>query len=100
MIPGVGGTQTLPRRVGMARALDLVLAGGVLDARAAQTAGIVHRVVPRRRLAPAALALARRLARLDPQLVVAVRRCARAAQDLDLGAAIAFEGRLARGGTA
>src|SRR5262249_8699218 len=39
MIPGVGGTQTLVRRVGTARALDLVLTGRWLDARAAAALG-------------------------------------------------------------
>src|SRR5439155_1119495 len=69
MIPGVGGTQTLPRRAGLGRALDLVLTGRRLDARDALAAGIVHRVVARRRLDGAALALARDLATRDPALV-------------------------------
>src|SRR5262249_44069166 len=50
MIPGVAGTQTLPRAVGLARALDLTLTGRALDAREAVTMGFVHRVVPRARL--------------------------------------------------
>ena len=94
MIPGVGGTQTLPRRVGVARALDAVLTGRPLDARSAYAAGIVARVVPRRRLESAALALGRQLARLDPQLVLAARRCVRAAHDLPLRGAEALERRL------
>src|SRR5438046_3034324 len=44
MIPGVGGTQTLPRKAGTAAALDLVLTGRWLDARAALAAGLVGRV--------------------------------------------------------
>lgn len=95
MIPGVGGTQTLPRRAGLGRALDVVLTGRVLDARAACAAGLVARVVPRRRLMGTALGLARRLARLDPRLVVAVRRALRAAHDLELGTGAALERRLA-----
>jgi len=94
MIPGVGGTQTLPRRAGTGRALDLVLAGGWLDARAAAAAGLVHRVVPRARLEALALVLARRLAALDPASVQAARRAVRAAHDLDLAGGIALEHRL------
>ena len=94
MIPGVGGTQTLPRRVGLARALDVVLTGRHLDARAAYAAGVVARVVPRRRLDSVALALARRLATLEPELVLAARRCVRAAHDLSLVGAEALERRL------
>ncbi len=94
MIPGVGGTQTLPRHAGVARALDLVLSGRWLDARGARDAGIALRVVPRRRLAVSALALARRLARLEPSLVAAARRAVRAAHDLTIADGIALEGRL------
>lgn len=96
MIPGVGGTQTLPRRAGTARALALVLTGGVVDAGAACAAGIVNQVVPRPRLAATALAVARRLARLDPALVRAVRRTLRAAHDGTLADAIALERSLGR----
>jgi len=95
MIPGVGGTQTLPRHAGVGRALDLVLTGRWLDARRALDAGIVLRVVPRRRLEVATLALARRLACLEPSLVAATRRAVRAAQDLTLAEGIGLERRLA-----
>ena len=95
MIPGVGGTQTLPRHAGVGWALDLVLTGRWLDARRALDAGIVLRVVPRRRLEVATLALARRLACLEPSLVAATRRAVRAAQDLTLAEGIGLERRLA-----
>jgi enoyl-CoA hydratase/carnithine racemase len=97
MIPGVGGTQTLPRRVGTARALDAVLMGTWLDARAAGRLGIANRVVPRAQLATEALGLARTLARLDPAVVQAARRCVRAAHNLPLDAGVALERRLALG---
>jgi enoyl-CoA hydratase/carnithine racemase len=94
MIPGVGGTQSVPRRAGTGRALDLVLTGRWLDARAALAAGLVQRVVPRPRLDALALLLARRLAGLDPALVQAARRAIRSAHDLDLASGIALERRL------
>jgi enoyl-CoA hydratase len=97
MIPGVGGTQTVARDAGLARALDVVLTGRRLAARDALTAGLVTRVVPRGRLEATALALARRLATLDPALARAVRRCARAAQDVGLEASRRLERRLALG---
>jgi enoyl-CoA hydratase/carnithine racemase len=96
MMPGVGGTQTLPRRIGTGRALDLVLTGRWLDARAAAALGLVMNVVPRARLEAAALALARRLARIPPAAALAARRCVRAAHDLPLDAGVALERRLAR----
>lgn len=94
MVPGVGGTQTLPRRIGMGRALDLVLTGRTIGAREALATGIVTAVVPRARLRAVALRLARRLARLDPALVAAVRRCIRAAHDGTLADGVALERRL------
>src|SRR5438093_156769 len=95
MIPGVGGTQTLPRKAGAARALDLVLTGRWLDARAALAPGLVHRVVVRARLEATALALAHRLARPHPAEVQAARRAVRGAHDLPLAAGVALERRLA-----
>lgn len=96
-IPGVGGTQTLPRRAGAAVALDAVLTGRVFDARAALAAGIVNRVVPAARLEAGALAVARRLAAVDPALVLAARRAVRAGHDLGFDAGVGLERRLALG---
>ncbi|RWA52316.1 enoyl-CoA hydratase [Cupriavidus sp. UYMSc13B] len=45
LIPGYGGTQRLPRLIGEARALELMLSGGVLDASEALAAGLVSRVI-------------------------------------------------------
>ena len=95
MIPGVCGTQTLPRAVGTARGLDLVLSGGWLDAHQARGLGLVSRVVARGRLEATALAFARRLARLDPRVIAAARLAVRAAHDLTLDAGCALERRLA-----
>jgi enoyl-CoA hydratase/carnithine racemase len=50
LIPGAGGTVSVPRRIGRQRALELVLSGEWLDANAAQAQGLVDEVV-----APAAL---------------------------------------------
>jgi enoyl-CoA hydratase/carnithine racemase len=95
MIPGVGGTQTVPRRAGVARALDVTLTGRWLDARSALGWGLVHRVVPRGRLEGEAFVLARRLAAVDPDVVQAARRAVRAAQDGTLAAGVLLERRLA-----
>ena len=97
MIPGVAGTQTLPRVVGLGRALELVLGGRTLDARSAARMGLADRIVSRARLLPSALEVARRLARIDPALTLAVRRCVRAAHDATLADGVALERRLALG---
>ena len=59
LIPGAGGTQRLPRLIGIAAALDLILAGKSLQAKKAQKLGLVDEVVP----APLLLEVAKRRAR-------------------------------------
>ncbi|KJK22198.1 enoyl-CoA hydratase [Burkholderiaceae bacterium 16] len=46
LIPGYGGTQRLPRLVGEARALELVMSGRTVDAVEAERSGLVNRLVP------------------------------------------------------
>jgi enoyl-CoA hydratase len=50
IIPGAGGTQRLPRAVGKAKAMDMVLTGRMMDAAEAERAGLVSRVVPLEKL--------------------------------------------------
>src|SRR6266581_1049344 len=62
IIPGAGGTQRLPRAVGKAKAMDLVLTGRMMDAAEAERAGLVSRVVPADKLIEEALAAAAQIA--------------------------------------
>src|SRR3990170_2781649 len=62
IIPGAGGTQRLPRAVGKARAMDLVLTGRMMDAAEAERAGLASRVVPAAQLLEEALAAAGQIA--------------------------------------
>jgi enoyl-CoA hydratase len=70
IIPGYGGTQRLPRLVGRARALDLLLTGRMISAPEALAWGLVNQVVPLVELLPAARKLASELAS-KPRLAVA-----------------------------
>ncbi|HUV07660.1 MAG TPA: enoyl-CoA hydratase/isomerase family protein [Spirochaetia bacterium] len=56
--PGWGGSQRLPRKIGLSRAKEMVFTGMKIDARRAEAIGLVNRVVPPSRLMDEALALA------------------------------------------
>jgi len=58
IIPAAGGTQRLPRLVGLGRAKDLVLTGRIIDAAEAERIGLVNRVVPDDEVVDAARELA------------------------------------------
>lgn len=58
LIPGYGGTQRLPRMVGEARALDMILTGRFVGAEEAERIGLVHRLTDEDAL-DAAMAMAR-----------------------------------------
>ncbi|HEV2677387.1 MAG TPA: enoyl-CoA hydratase/isomerase family protein [Aliidongia sp.] len=60
-LPGAGGSQRLPRAVGLLRAKHLMLTGDLLTAEQAQAIGLVNEVVPDGELEPAVTALAARL---------------------------------------
>ena len=62
IIPGAGGTQRLPRAVGKAKAMDMVLTARMMDAAEAERAGLVSRVVPLDKLIDEALAAAQTIA--------------------------------------
>ncbi|UGT61819.1 enoyl-CoA hydratase/isomerase family protein [Nocardia asteroides] len=74
IIPGGGGTQRLPRAVGHARALELMLEGRPVYPDEALALGYVHRVVPPHELAREAMETATRLARRSPEAVGAIKR--------------------------
>jgi len=91
MIPGVAGTQTTARAIGLGRALDVVLTGRWLDAATAARVGIVSRIVPGLDLLTEALDLARRLAALPTQLVARLKRAVDDGLDMSLSDGLALE---------
>lgn len=84
LIPGGGGTQRLPRLVGIGRAMFLNLTGDFVDAETAYAWGLVEKVVPVGELEDAALALAGRIASRSPHAVAVLRELARTTRDLPL----------------
>jgi enoyl-CoA hydratase len=94
MIPGVGGTQTAPRAIGLGRALDMVLTGKRVGAQEAVQIGLANRVVPRETLLTAAKALAYTLAQHDPRIVTLAKRAIRQGTDLSLAEGLKLERRI------
>ncbi len=84
IMTGVGGSQRLPRMVGLAQALDMILTGDRIDGKRAREIGLVTRVVPRADLAAETEALAQRLAARPPTAMAFAKEAVRAAQDLPL----------------
>ena len=97
IIPGMGGTQRLPRAVGKARAFDLILTGRQIDAAEAERIGIVSRVVPAAELAATALGLAEKIAALPLPALIAAKRAINTAWELPLSEGIRAEQRLFHG---
>jgi enoyl-CoA hydratase/carnithine racemase len=91
MIPGVAGTQTLPRVIGAGRAMHLVLSGNALTATEARQIGIVNRVFANKRFRASALTQAKRLARLSPRLVAALKTTVWRGMDLSLEEGLRLE---------
>ncbi len=93
IIPGVGGTQKLPRACGIRRASEILFTGVPFDAEQALAWNIVNRVVPADTLMGETLAIAQRISANAPIAVRAAKRALSAANgsDLDTGMRIEIE---------
>jgi enoyl-CoA hydratase len=86
-----GGTQRLPRIVGLGRALDLILTGRMVAAEEALSMGLVNEVVPASTHLDRALSLAEGLARFPQRTMLADRRAAIEGFGLTLAEGLALE---------
>ncbi len=94
IIPGAGGTQRLPRALGKAKAMDLVLTGRTMDAAEAERAGLVSRIVPADRLLEEALAVASQIAEFSLPSVMLAKEAINRAYESPLAEGMLFERRL------
>ena len=94
VIPGAGGTQRLPRAVGKAKAMDLILTGRTMDAQEAERAGLVSRVVAADKLLDEALAAAAQVAEFSLPSVMMAKEAVNRAYEAPLSEGVLFERRL------
>ncbi|HEY5977021.1 MAG TPA: crotonase/enoyl-CoA hydratase family protein [Solirubrobacterales bacterium] len=89
-----GGTQRLPRTVGMGRALELILTGRPVEAEEAHRIGLVNEIVPAGKHLERALELAERIASFPQETMLADRRGAIEGFGLPLADGLALEASL------
>jgi len=94
VMPGIGGTQRLPRAVGKAKAMDMVLTARMMDAAEAERAGLVSRIVPADKLLEEALAAAAKIAAQSPLAVMMNKELVNTAFETTLATGVAVERRL------
>jgi enoyl-CoA hydratase len=94
IIPGAGGTQRLPRAVGKAKAMDMILTSRMMDAAEAERAGLVSRVVAPEKLLDEALGAAQAICELGLPSILAAKECVNRAFEGSLSDGVMFERRL------
>lgn len=91
LIPGGGGTQRLPRLVGMGHAMRLILTGDMVGAEEAHRIGLVEIVVPAEKLRGTALELAGKMAAMSPLTLRVAKEALRTSERLPIEEGLAYE---------
>jgi E-phenylitaconyl-CoA hydratase len=94
IIPGAGGTQRLPRAIGLPKALELIITGTRIDAQTALRYGLVSQVVPLPELMPKAMELAELICQNGPVAVRLAKEAACRGYDMTLEQGLAVEQKL------
>ena len=89
--PGFGGTQRLPRIVGVSKAMELILTGKVIGAAEAKNIGLVSDVYPPEELMDRAMEMALAICANAPIAVAESKRCIRMGMQTDITTGSAFE---------
>ncbi|MEO8347091.1 MAG: enoyl-CoA hydratase [Betaproteobacteria bacterium] len=92
-IPGMGGTQRLPRAIGKAKAFDWCMTGRMVDVVEAERAGLVARIVSAAQLETEALAFAAKIASFSLPVVLKIKEAINTAYASSLAEGLKFERR-------
>ena len=95
--PGMGGSQRLTRAIGKAKSMEMCLTGRMMDAREAEAAGLVAKVVPLVELKDSVLKTATEIAAMPPLAALACKEMINAAFETGLAQGVLFERRLFNG---
>jgi enoyl-CoA hydratase len=93
VIPGIGGTQRLVRAVGKAKAMDLCLTGRMMDAKEAEAAGLVARVIPAAQLLDETLSAAKTIAGFSQPSLMLCKEAIHRGFETSLAEGVRFERR-------
>ena len=93
ILPGAGGTQRLPRAVSKAKAMDMCLTARFIDAREAERAGLVARIIPADKLLEETLAAAATIAGFSLPVVMMIKESVNRAYESSLQEGLLFERR-------
>ncbi len=91
IIPGDGGTQRLPRLIGLGRAMEMIITGDFIDAQEAYRIGLVNKVFPLDKLMEKAMELAQKIALRPPLAVRYAKEAVNRSQEGDTASGFALE---------
>ena len=91
IIPGSGGTQRLPRLVGMAKAKELIFTGDTIPAEEAERIGLVNKVVPAAELMDEAIKMAHRIMKKGPIAIRAAKEAIYSGMQMDIESGLRAE---------
>lgn len=91
IVPGIGGTQRLPRAVSKAKAMEMCLTARMMGAEEAERAGLVARVVPLDQLMADAIATAETIAGMSQPAVAMIKDAINRAYEIPLSEGLRYE---------
>ncbi|MCL4104908.1 UNVERIFIED_CONTAM: hypothetical protein GTU68_018615 [Idotea baltica] len=94
VVAGIGGTQRLTRFVGKSKSMDMHLTGRFMDAKEAESSGLVSRVVPAKKLMDEAMGAAHKIVEKSMLTAMVVKEAVNRSYEVPLREGILFERRL------
>ncbi len=91
IIPGGGGTQRLPRIVGIGKAKELIFTGEMIDAPEALRLGLVNQICPSDKLEETVLAMAKQILKKSPLIIKWAKKAINASQETNLSMGLGYE---------